>query len=332
MSGAATPSCELLAVGGIAKSDAARLPEWQGYRSGLIMTARPADDAVHTSVSYQSPRHLCPDSDPSFIFKAASRTEDKLYVCTQTEVLVYKLPDFKVLHHLSHPWFNDLHHVVPLNEQTMLVAATGLDMVLEIDLNGHVLRYWDVLGDPPFPRFSRHFDYRKIATTKPHLAHPNHLFVVGEDIWVTRFVQRDAVCLTNPAKRIEIAPGGPHDGIVLDQRVYFTTVQGQLVIADPEGVAKSEIFDLSQMTGSSPPLGWCRGIKIIDKREVVVGFSRLRPTKWQMGASILKSSIGISRTELPRPTRLACYDLMNKRLRWEFNLENHGMSAVFSIL
>ena len=113
---------------------------------------------------------------------------------------------------------------------------------------------------------------------------------------------------------------------------YFTTVQGQLVIADPEGVAKSEIFDLNQMTGSCPPLGWCRGIKIIDKREVVVGFSRLRPTKWQMGASILKSSIGISRTELPRPTRLACYDLMNKRLRWEFNLENHGMSAVFSIL
>jgi hypothetical protein len=332
MTRAATPSCELLVVGGIAKSDAARLPEWRGYRSGLIMIARPAEDMADAAATYQSPRQLCPDSDPSFIFKAASRVGDKLYVCTQTEILIYGLPDFNIVHHLSHPWFNDLHHVLPLDEERLLVAVTGLDMVLELGLNGHVLRHWDVLGEPPFSRFSRLLDYRKIATRKPHAAHPNHVFVIGDDIWVTRFIQRDAICLTDRTKRIEIGLGGPHDGVVVDQRVYFTTVEGHVVIADPNGVARSEAFDLNQITQSTTPLGWCRGIKSIGERRVVVGFSRLRPTKWQMGVGVLKSSIKASRMRLPGPTRLACYDLAEKQLIWEFNLEKYGMNAVFSIV
>ena len=66
--------------------------------------------------------------------------------------------------------------------------------------------------------------------------------------------------------------------------------------------------------------------------QVIVGFSRLRPTRPQMGLHLLKSSIGASRTGLPRPTRLACYDLENGSLEWELNLEKHGMNAVFSIL
>jgi hypothetical protein len=328
----ATGASHLLAIGGRAKSNAVHLQEWQGYQSGLILALQPAVRMAWTCATYQSPPHLCPAADPSFVFKAGTIHNDRLYVCTQTEILIYSLIDFKILHHLSHPWFNDLHHVFPLNDERLLVAVTGLDMVVETDLAGRLMRSWNVIGDPSFSRFPPHLDYRKIPTTKPHFSHPNHIFVLGEEIWVTRFIQRDAVCLSSPKKRIEIGIGCPHDGIVVDQKVYFTTVEGHVVIADRNDIGKPEIFDLNQVERSKRPLGWCRGIKILNEDEIIVGFSRLRPTKWQLGIGVLKSSFNLSSWQWPEPTRLACYNIRKLTLEWEFILEDHQMNAVFSIM
>ena len=35
-------------------------------------------------------------------------------------------------------------------------------------------------------------------STKPHLAHPNHVFHIGDEPWATRFQQKDAVSLLDP--------------------------------------------------------------------------------------------------------------------------------------
>lgn len=331
----AVPPCPLLVIGGSAKSNATHLPEWQGYQCGLILAVQPAmpiGQAIRTAATYQSPPHLCPPSDPSFIFKAASLANDKLYVCTQTEILIYRISDLKILHHISHPLFNDLHHVFPLSEETFLVAITGLDMVVEVDLAGCILRSWDVLEGSPSSRISSNVDYRRIPTTKPHRSHPNHLFVLENQIWVTRFIQRDAICLTDRDNRIDIGIGFPHDGIINDNRVYFTTVEGYVVVSCPDNQKNTDVFDLNEITPSAAPLGWCRGIKLVGEGQIIVGFSRFRPTKWQLGIDFIKSSLNSSWERCPSPTRLACYDLRKKRLEWEFSLEDYKMNAVFSIL
>jgi hypothetical protein len=328
---AARPSC-FLAIGGRAKPNASSLPEWQGYQHGVILAVQPAGPRAWTCATYQSPPHLCPASDPSFVFKAAAIAKDKLFVCTQTELLIYSASDFRLLRHISHPWFNDLHHVYPVDDDRLLVAVTGLDMVVEIDLTGRIIRSWDVLGDPLFSRFPRDLDYRRVPTTKPHLSHPNHIFTLGDEIWVTRFMQRDAICLNHPGKSIAMGPGHPHDGIVVDRSIYFTTVEGHIVIVDQRQLDKPTIFDLNKISDSKQPLGWCRGIKILTEDEILVGFSRLRPTKWQIGAAFLKSSLNMATEQVPMPTRLACYNLRYLRLEWEVILEDHHMNAVFSII
>jgi len=118
------------------------------------------------------------------------------------------------LHRISIPWFNDIHHVVPLEDESILVVNTGLEMVLRLRLDGSVLAIWNVLGEDPWARFDPHKEYRLGCSTKPHVAHPNFLFLLDGEPFVSRFELRDAVSLHDARRRIDIGSERVHDGIV----------------------------------------------------------------------------------------------------------------------
>jgi len=69
-------------------------------------------------------------------------------------------------------------------------------------------------------------------------------------VWVTRFEQRDAWCLTDPERRLAIGVEKPHDGIVRGRRVYLTTVDGHVVVSDLDDGRASAACDLAAMTPS----------------------------------------------------------------------------------
>ena len=135
----------------------------------------------------------------------------KLYACTSTEVLVFEVPGFRRIGYVSLPCFNDLHHVTPTRDGNLLVANTGLDMVVKFTPQSKVLAEWNVSDEDLWSRFSRSVDYRKVETTKPHQSHPNFVFELSDDVWVTRFEQRDAVCLTSRGKKVSIGAQRPHE-------------------------------------------------------------------------------------------------------------------------
>ena len=284
-------------------------------------------------LEYVSPDDLCPPKDPSILFKAATVVGDKIYLCTTTEVLVYSLPNFEKMAHLSLPRFHDVHHVRPTDRNTLLIPVTGLDMVIEVTLDGKIIREWNVLGEHLWERFSQDVDYRRVLTTKPHLSHPNYVFELGDEIWVTRFRQQDAVCLTKPERRIAIDIEKPHDGVIYEGHIYFTTVDGHVVIANSETLEVEQVIDLNEINPSKKALGWCRGIHIVDKDHVVVGFSRLRPTKIKENLLWLKPYLNPKEDAGKLPTRIVLYNLRKRELCWEFNLEDveHNVSEIFSI-
>ena len=320
----------LYIVGGRAKADAHLKPEWHRFERAVILRLDLHTGGCETCVEYETPPDARPSDDPSIVFKAATVRGRKLYACTQTELLIYALPKFDQLAYLSLPWFNDIHHVSPTSSGTLLVANTGLDMVLELTPDGRVLREWNVLGEDPWARFSRDVDYRKVTTTKPHSAHPNYVFQLNDEIWVTRARQRDAICLTNPARRIPIDLEQPHDGIVSNGSVYYTTVDGHVVIADFASGRQERIVDLNEISGNGGgSLGWCRGLKLLDDGRLIVGFSRLRPTRWRENVRWVKRQLGVPAGSLP--TRVAVYDIERRRLCLERTIERFGMSAIFSI-
>ncbi len=300
-------------------------PDWYHYEAGVILRVNSDTGRVETCVEYVSPPAACAPGDP-VLFKAGAIHADRLYVCTQTELLIYTLPGFKPVGYLSLPCFNDVHHVRPTPEGNLLVANSGLEMVLELEPGGKLLREWNVLGEAPWERFSKDVDYRRGVNLKPHRAHPNYVFYVRNEIWTTRFEQKDALCLTHPGRRLPIGVERVHDGVIHEGRIYWTTVNGCLVIADPGALAIEEVVNLNTLHPENTLLGWCRGL-LFEADNVWIGFSRIRPTKFREAVSWIRQ--GFNRA---LPTHIACYDLKRRCCRFEIELEDYGLHAVFSIL
>jgi hypothetical protein len=300
--------------------------DWYEYQKGLILEVVPETGEVYRRVDYVSPPEVCAADCPQILFKSGTVVGDRLYCCTQTEVVVYSLPHFTLISYVSLPCFNDVHHVHPTAGGTLLVANSGLDMVLELTLEGEVLRAWNTLGDDPWSRLLRAVDYRKGISTKPHPSHPNYVFTLGDEIWTTRFQQKDACCLTDTDRRIPIDIERPHDGLLHEGLLFFTTVNGSIVIVNPASLKIEDAVDLTTMHEPDVLLGWCRGI-LIDGHVAWVGFSHIRPTR--LRENVAWVARGFRR--LP-PTRIACYDLVRRRCVAEIDLQAHGMDAVFSVL
>jgi hypothetical protein len=213
----------------------------------------------------------------------------------------------------------------------LVVANTGLDLVLEVTLDGEVVREWSVNAEPLWTRFSRETDYRKVVSTKPHHSHPNNVWFLDDELWVTRCDHKDVHCLTHEHPAIPIADRWIHDGLVHGGKIYFTAVSGAVIVVDASTRTVERNIDLNRIAGDGRPLGWCRGIEMLDDDHAVVGFSRLRPTRWKQNVQWAKHRLGRDSGLGLQPTRIAMFDLRDERMCWEIDLEPAGVNVVFSI-
>ena len=319
---------KLLVTGGEqrrARSLRAGTNQWYKYKRGHLLSVDTDTDAINVELSYESPPDAVADEEPAVLFKQGTFADGMLYLTTQTEVIVYSYPEYAVKHYISLPRFNDVHHVRPTERDTLLVVNTGLDQILEMDYDGSVLREWNTMGRDPWERFDRDTDYRKVPSTKPYESHPNHVFELDGEVWATRFKQKDAVSLEDPSRRIDINVERVHDGVPFGDHIYFTAVNGHIVVANRETLEVEERLDLSALEGESVQLGWCRGI-LPDENGAWVGFSRLRPTALRENVAWVKDGFRKS-----MPTHIARYDLVDRKLVKRINLEEQDLNAVFSI-
>jgi hypothetical protein len=312
-------------------SEATPKDEWYLYKTALILEVDTDSGAVRTCVEYQSPPEARAGDRPAAHFHGGAVVDNILYTCTTTEVLIYQLPDFQQIGYISLPCFNDVHHVTPASDGNLLVVSTGLEMVVKVSPRGEVLAEWNVLGEDPWARFSRAIDYRKVETTKPHVSHPNFVFELDGEVWVTRFHQHDAVSLNGTKRRIEIAGEGVHDGLAWGERLLFTAVDGKIVAVDGHSLQVEMVVDLRQIQDRDQLVlpAWCRGLLPVDDRTLWVGFTRIRQTLFRENVRWVKTILREGTVVMP--THIALFDIVNKRCLQEFNLETHGMNAVYGI-
>lgn len=353
----------LFVVGGRQRRDAVSADEWQAYDEARVLRIDLQTEQVTTLCSYRTPTQLVADERPSILFKAATLSDSGLWVCTTTEVLQLNPKDGTTLNHWSHPWFNDLHHVVPTADGKFWVADTGLDAILKMNLDGEVEALIGVGNRSTWERFDRSIDYRKVPTTKPHETHPNFVFQVDGRWWATRYLTGDAICLSDLNETIRISEeptsagpspstAGPHDGIVWDSTVAFTTVDGKIVRIPTQAFCASDHRPNDELDSSAheslqkqripkrttlldaadaQATGWCRGLLPCGQNRVWVGFSRIRPTAFRSHVSWIKHGFRKVGLHATAPTRVALHHLETGALEREIDLEPHGLAAVFSI-
>ncbi len=323
---------EIWIVGGEQRGVPHWTREWKLYKKAVVVKA--SGGQLQRVLEYETPPEHCADGSPAILFKAASIKGDRAYLCTQTEVLICDFPSFSIQKIISLPCFNDVHHVAVAPDGRLFVAVTGLDAVAELTPDGTLLRLISVLGGSVWDRFSMTVDYRKVTTTKPHQAHPNFVFFLDGEPWVTRFQQRDAVPLegdTAGKAIFRLGTEGVHDGHVTAEHIYFTAVDGRVLRFDLAS-GERQSFDLNKIANSYPdrPLGWCRGLSQIG-RYSWVGFSRIRYTALRQNLDWIRRGFRDADRLPPAPTRIACYDLAKSALVQEINLESVSMNTVFSI-
>jgi hypothetical protein len=211
-------------------------------------------------------------------------TDRQMYVCSHTEIIRFtEWPPTEPSGRISLPGFNDLHHCIPW-EGGLAVANTGLETVDHVSLEGELLHRWDLLdGRAEARRIDPDFDYRRIEDTKPHLVHGNHLWVRHGELWVTELRTSRAVCVTDRRCEVTVEAGMPHDGRYIRGRLAFTTVNGFVLLADPDSLEVVASHDLSRMTPGIRTLGWCRGVceDPRDPSRFFVAFSMIRKSRWR---------------------------------------------------
>lgn len=316
---------DLLVVGGRQRAERPiwdLSSRWYGYGAGVVIGLH--DQRAQVELTYTSPPGTCLPEDP-ILFKSATVRGERLYACTQTEVMVFALPGYEMLHHISLPWFNDVHHVVPGPTGSLFVANSGLEMVAEISPAGELLAAWNVLGGEAWAAVEPDRDYRLGVDLKPHRAHPNYVFFVGDEPWATRFELRDAISLTNPERRIDVGVERIHDGVVHDGAIYFTSVNGCVVEVDADTLAVERVTPLAHAGADEAILGWCRGLCVAGD-DMWVGFSRIRYTKFRERVSFVRTG-GLRSL----PTRIARYRRSDWACLGEIDLEPLGLHAVFTV-
>lgn len=263
---------------------------------------------------------------PSVSFAATSLVDGKLYLPTFTEVFIYQYPELKLLHTISYPFFNNIHHAIPFQDY-LVVASTGLDMLVYLDSKTfEPLRFVNVLGKDPWHKFDKNTDYRKVPSTQPHESHPNHTFILDGELWVSRFHQRDAVMVEDHSKRIEIGLERIHDGHVIGDYVYFTTVNGYIVIANAKTYKIEEMINLNEIEDTGRPLGWCRSLHL-EGDVAYVAFSSIRQTRMIDNVKWILKSSGAKE----KSTRVVAYNLKTKTKLDEYKFSKKVMDTIFSL-
>lgn len=319
---------KLLVTGGAQRPDAARLGEGRRYSSAHLIMLDFESGSLRELKSVTEGNENYPDVLPNITFTSCTLEGGKLYLCTETEVFVYRYPEMELLNSASYGFFQNCHHVAPVGGY-IAVVSTGLDLIVFLDRETlQPVRFFNSLGMDPWHRFSPDVDYRKVHSTKPHESHPNFVFFLDGEPWVTRFNQKDAVCLTDMSQRIDIGLERVHDGHVVADCIYFTTVDGRIVCADGASRRVKTVYDLNEIGGEGVPLGWCRGL-LIEGNVAYVGFTRIRQTVVKENVKWLLSYIGRKNN---LPSRIVKYDLAARRILGEVEMPRGKLDAIYSIV
>lgn len=253
-------------------------------------------------------------SNTNIIFKSASLYQNLLYVPTETEIKIIDITTMEEQETYSLACFNDLHHVIKHNGK-LFIANTGLDAVTELDLITKEVNHHLVLENT-LTRPLDNVDYRQIASTKPHLAHPNFCFELNNEIWVTRCDLMDAVAINDKSKRLFIGDGLVHDGVISGKFVYFTTVEGRIKVYNKTTLKMHA--DVAVKTIAPEYQGWFRGICPISQGSILIAMSK--PRKSKRGSSNKQQST------------LLLVDIYLKQIIQTWDLGELGLDAVFSVI
>ena len=321
----------ILVSGGLERPNGFELGDGKFYEAAKLCALDLESGETEELLSVSEGNEHYPEEHPNLQFTAGCFDGDRLWLPTDTELRCYTYPGLVLERTVSHPFFQNIHSVHVIQGK-LVATSTGLDLVAVLDPGtGEPLELINAEGKDTWHRFFDDVDYRLVHSTRPHDVHPNFVFEWDGAMWVTRCGPEDAVCLSDFSKRIDISGDDKtisvHDGHVVGERVYFTSVDGCLCVGDPETCRIVETIDLMELEPERVARGWCRGFAF-DGDLVHVGFSRFRKTR---NKGKLAWLTGFSKKVLEAAS-VVTYDLVARKRVREYLLPEDSVHAIYGVL
>ncbi|MET0025177.1 MAG: hypothetical protein ABW085_13015 [Sedimenticola sp.] len=322
----------VLITGGRIRPGGFDLGDGRQYESANLLRLNLNTGDVELLIEKNKGNKNYPDEYPNLQFTAGCVHADDLWLSTDTEIINYSYPSLEEKRVISHSSFNNIHSVTYIDD-LLWITSTGLDTVVVAEpQTGKIVELINAEEKPLWHRFSPEVDYRKVHSTRPHDCHPNYVFKYDGDYWVTRCKQEDAVCLSDNSKRINISGDNKtisvHDGIVWTDKVYFTSVDGCIVIADPKSHAVEETIDICKENNLNR-MGWCRGMHIDADGFIYLGFSSIRKTRQTKKLAWLGNKVD---EVLGKTACMVVYDSNKREIVRKYDIEHKYLDAIYSVL
>ncbi|MCA0148546.1 MULTISPECIES: hypothetical protein [Rossellomorea] len=118
-------------------------------------------------------------------------------------------------------------------------------------------------------------------------------------------------------KQIIIGSQLIHDGETHNGKIYFTQVDRRVIVVNSATLKVEREVNLVEISKHEEAIGWWRGIKPLSDELILVGFSRIRPSRREKedGTTYYVGDYGVI------PTRLACYNIQSNTLLWKKTLK-----------
>jgi len=321
----------LMISGGCLRQNGYELGEGKYYDQAKLIKLDLSTGVFSTLLSKKGGGENYPQDHPNQQYTAACLEYDILWLPTDTEIFKYQLPSFELLVTYSYPCFHNIHSVHIFGDE-LVVTSTGIDNVIKLNKHsGEINAVLNTQGKDPWHRFDPEFDYRLIHSTRPHDNHPNFVFSLNDELWVTRCKQEDAVKLSDVSQKIDISGTdviSVHDGIVWQNKVVFTRVDGFLVVCDPKNKKPVEQIDPFKQTRNRP-VGWCRGLHI-DGDIFYIGYSKVRQTKLKSKIKFLTQ--GNFKYKGSNNALVVAYNMATREVENVFETPDGTLDAIYGIL
>ena len=121
------------------------------YNGAVFQVIDWSQKKIIKEVSYTSPPQNL-GNGLSMQFKGASIYNNKYYIVTNTELLIYDLANLSLEKVITLPSFNDLHGVL-LTTGCIYICNTGLEIVQVLDHEGQLIKGVNMASVPTYERF-----------------------------------------------------------------------------------------------------------------------------------------------------------------------------------
>ncbi len=322
---------KLLISGACLRENGFELGEGKYYGEAKLLLLDLNSGRFESVLSLNKGNEHYPKEHPNLQFTAACLDGDVLWLPTDTEIRKYLLPAMELQSVYSHRCFHNIHSVCVVGEQ-LAVTSTGLDNVVMLDKStGEINSIVNTQGKEPWHRFDEQTDYRLIHSTRPHDSHPNYVFQLNDELWVTRCRQEDAVNLADVSQSFNISGDDSisvHDGVVWQDKVVFTRVDGLLVVCDQKSKQVIEVIDPFE-GNKSRPVGWSRGLHI-ENGVFYIGYSKLRKTKMRDKLKFLTK--GNIKYNSGNNALIVAFDMKARKVLNVFETEEGELDAIYGVL